>query len=144
MGTKIDSKMTDHSAKEFWGGNDRGVCLQVMASTPLRVRDTIEEQLQEEGFIQLTMEEAASLCSDLGAFIKREAVRRQTLLREELERVKITEKMVFHEVLELPENLMAGPELAVLMVSLFCPKTPNNTHDGRQRRTVDGIVGDSE
>ena len=136
MGTKIDSKMTDHSAKEFWGGNDRGVCLQVMASTPLRVRDTIEEQLQEEGFIQLTMEEAASLCSDLGAFIKREAVRRQTLLREELKRVNIAEKMVFHEVLELPENLMAGPELVVLMVSRFCPKTPNNVISRSNKKEV--------
>ena len=133
MATEINTKMTDHTVNQFWGGEDRGMCLQVTASTPLRIRDTIGEQLQEEGFIQLTMEEAAALCNDLGAFVKREAVRRQTLLRQEIERAKLAEKTVFHEVSELPSDLMAGPELAVLMVSRFCPKTHN-----------DGIVGQGE
>ena len=125
MGTKINTKMTEHTAKEFWGGDERGVCVQVTASEPLRVCETIEEQLQEEGHIQLTMEEAAALCNDLGAFVKREAVRRQGLLKEEIAKAKIKERTVFHEVVELPSDLMAGPELAVLMVSRFCPKTPN-------------------
>jgi hypothetical protein len=123
MVTEIVTKMTDHTAKEFWGGDERGVCLQITASTPLRIRDSIGEQLQEEGFIHLTMEEASALCNVLGAFVKREAVRRQDLLRKEIERAKIAEKTVFHEVAGLPSDLMAGPELAVLMVSRFCPKT---------------------
>ena len=125
MGTEIKTKMTGHIAKEFWGGDNRGVCLQVTASSPLRVRETIGDQLQEEGFIQLTMEEAAALCNVLGGFIKREAKRRQALLKDEIAKAKIAEKTVFHEVAELPSDLMAGPELAVLMVSRFCPKTPN-------------------
>ena len=126
MGTEIKTKMAGHTAKEFWGGDDRGVCLQVTASGPLRVRETIGDQLQEEGFIQLTMEEAAALCNDLGGFVKREATRRQDLLKAKIERAKIAEKTVFHEVASLPSDLMAGPELAVLMVSRFCPKSPND------------------
>jgi len=124
MSESVETKMTDHVADEFWGGNSRGVCLQVTASA-LRIRATIDEQLQEEGFIQLTMEEASALCNDLVGFVKREAVRRQALLKAELREAKIAEKTVFHEVAELPSDLMAGPELAVLMVSRFCPKTKN-------------------
>ena len=71
MSESVETKMTDHQVIEFWGGNSRGVCLQVTASA-LRIRATIDEQLQEEGFIQLTMEEAAALCNDLGRFVKRE------------------------------------------------------------------------
>ena len=125
MGTEITTKMSVHTANEFWGGDDRGVCLQVTASAPLRVRETIGDQLQEEGFIQLTMEEAVALYNDLGGFVKREATRRQALMKAEIERAKIAEKTVFHEVASLPSVLMAGPELAVMMVSRFCPKTPN-------------------
>jgi hypothetical protein len=123
MGTEIVTKMTDHTAKEFWGGAERGVCLQVTASSPLHIRDTIGEQLQEEGFINLTMEEAAALYNALGAFVKREAVRRQGLLRKEIEQAKIAERTVFHEVAGLPSDLMAGPEMAVFLVSRYCPKT---------------------
>jgi hypothetical protein len=131
MSTEIETKMTGHTVVEFWGGDDRGVCLQVTASAPLKVRDSIADQLQEEGHIHLTMEEAASLCNDLGAFVKREAVRRQGLLKAEIEKAKIAERTVFHEVAELPSGLMAGPELSVLMVSRFCPKTPNAEHHAR-------------
>ena len=131
MGTEITTKMSGHTAKEFWGGDGRGVCLQVTASAPLRVRETIGDQLQEEGFIQLTMEEAAALCNDLGGFVKREATRRQALLKAEIEHAKIAEKTVFHEVATLPSDLMAGPELAVLMVSRFCPRSPNAEHEPR-------------
>lgn len=127
MGTEIETKMTEHTAKEFWGGDDRGVCLQVTASGPLRVRETAGKQIQEEGFIQLTMEEAAALCNDLGGFVKREAMRRQALLKAEVEQAKIAEKTVFHEVASLPSDLMGVAELAVTMVSRFCPKTPNPT-----------------
>lgn len=115
MGTEVKTKMENHTVKEFWGGDDRGVCLQI----------TSVAGVDDEGFVQMTMEEAAALCSDLGAFIKREAMRRQKLLREQLERMKLDERTVFNEVAELPDELMAGPELAVMMVSRFCPKTPN-------------------
>ena len=125
MGTEIDTRMTEHNVKQFWGGDSRGVCLQITAATPLKVCDSIEEQIQEEGHIQLTMEEAAAMCNDLGRFVREEAQRRQSLLREEIAQAKVTERTVFQEVAELPADLMAGPKLAVLMVSRFCPKAPN-------------------
>jgi hypothetical protein len=90
MGTEIATKMSSHTAKEFWGGDDRGVCLQVTASGPLRVQETIGKQIQEEGFIQLTMEEAAALCNDLVGFVKREAMRRQALLKAEIEQANFS------------------------------------------------------
>jgi len=126
MGTEINSKMTAHIVKQFWGGDERGVCLQITASAPLLIRETVVEQMQEESFIQLTMEEAAALCNDLGKFVKREAKRRQKLLQKQIEKAQIEERTVFHEVAGLPDDLMAGPEIAVLMVSTYCPKTGNN------------------
>jgi hypothetical protein len=126
MSTELKTKMTEHTVVRFWGGDDRGVCLQVTASAPLKVRDSIADQLQEEGFIHLTMEESAALCNDLGAFVKAEAVRRQGLLKEQIEQAKLDMKTVLHEVAELPDDLMAGPALAVDMVSKFCPKAPRS------------------
>ena len=123
MSTHIETKLTGHTLVQVWGGDDKGMVLQVTCSEPLRIRETVAEQLQDEGFIRLTMEEAATLCNDLGAFVRREAVRRQELLSAEIERLKIAERTVFHEVAELPSDLMAGPELAVEMVSRFCPKS---------------------
>ena len=122
MSTEIESKMMDHSLVELWGGDEYGVCLQITTITPLKVHNSIAEQLQEPGFIQVTMEEAAVLCNDLGRFVKREAQRRQALLRAQLEQLKINERTVFNEVAEIPDDLMAGPELAVLAISRFCPK----------------------
>ena len=122
MSTELATKMTAHSINQYWGGDDRGVMVQVTTAKALVVSPTVVKQLQQEGFVKLTMEEAVSLCSDLGQFIKREAVRRQGLLREDIERTKIVERTVFHEVCELPADMMAGPELAVEMVSRFCPK----------------------
>ena len=69
MGTKLRSKMTEHTIKRFWGGYDRGVCVQITASKPLQVRETAFEQIQEEGFIQLTVEEAVALRDVLSRFI---------------------------------------------------------------------------
>jgi len=133
MGTEIDTRMTEHIIKHFWGGDKRGCCLQVTAAAAVKVRDSIDEQIQEEGYIQLTMEEAAALCNDLGRFVCQEAQRRQALLREEITRTKIMERTVFHEVAKLPADLMAGPELAVSLVSRFCPKcaTANAEKDGK-------------
>ena len=122
MGTEVETKMADHTAKEFWGGEQRGVCLQITAISAPVSPVPGKPYYYEEGFIQLTMEEAAALCSALRTFVKNEAVRRQTLLRQEIDRAKIAERTVFHEVAGLPSDLMVGPELAVRMVSRFCPK----------------------
>lgn len=70
MGIEIDTKMTEHTIKEFWGGKKRGACLQITATKPLKVCKTVSDQIQEEGFIQLTTKEAVALCNDLKIFIK--------------------------------------------------------------------------
>lgn len=119
MGTEVDTKMKSHILKQFWGGDKRGTCLQI----------TSTEAIDGEGFIQLTMEEAAILCNDLGAYVKREAIRRQELLRAQLEQMKLDERTVFNEVLELPSDLMAGPEIVIEMISRFCPKTADRDSD---------------
>ena len=132
MGQQLETRMIDHLAREFWGGDHRGVCLQVTATDPQP-----DGGGQSESYVQLTMEEAAALCNDLGGFVRREAVRRQGLLREELKRLKHAEKSVWTEVVSLPTDLMAGPELAVKMVSLYCPKVPHQPpplEEARERR----------
>ena len=124
MSTTIETTMRDHTVKRFWGGDDKGYCLQITSSSPLRIHESTGDQLQEEGFVQITMEEAAELCSTLGEFIQQEAGRRQTLLRAELERLKIAERTVYHETAELSQDFMKVPKIAVRMVSRFCPIAP--------------------
>lgn len=124
MSTELPTEMTTHTATEFWGGDSRGVCLQVMSSLPMVIRDSVEEQVQEEGFIQVTLEEAAALYNTLGVFIANEAKRRQVLLQEEIARLKLNERTVFHEVAELDRSLIAGPTVTVTLISNLCPKAP--------------------
>ena len=69
MGTEISTKMAKYTVKRFWGGNDRGVCLQITSSKPFKVKETIMEQIQLEGFIQLTIEDASELCKVLTKFV---------------------------------------------------------------------------
>ena len=113
MSKEVETTMKSHSLTEFWGGDDRGVCIQV----------TSLSSVDDEGFVSLTMEEAAALCGDLSKFIKREAVRRQALLKEQLAELKISERTVFNEVIELSDDHMTVAEIAIGMVSAFCPKT---------------------
>jgi hypothetical protein len=121
MSVDIDSKMADHTLVKFWGGVDKGFCLQITASE-MDVRDTVAEQLQEEGFIQLTMEEANALRNALGVFIREEAKRRQALLRRDLEGLKLVEKSVFNEIATLPDEFFDTFEMATSLVAAYCPK----------------------
>ena len=121
MPVDIGSKMVDHTLVKFWGGDDKGFCLQVTASE-MDVRDTVAKQLQEEGFIQLTMEEANALRNALGVFISEEAKRRQALLRRDLERLKLVEKSVFNEIATLPDELFDTLEMSTSLVATCCPK----------------------
>ncbi len=124
MSTKLPSEMTTHTATEFWGGDARGVCLQVTSSLPTTIRDSAEEQTHEEGFIQVTLEEAAALYNTLGVFITNEAKRRQALLQDEIVRLELNGRTVFHEVAELDRSLIAGPAVSVTLISNLCPKAP--------------------
>lgn len=70
MGTEIQTRMKGHTATEFWGGEKRGVCMQITAAH-LKVKDTVMEQLQVEGFIQLTVGDAMALIETLKEFVAR-------------------------------------------------------------------------
>ena len=70
MSTDIQTKMKGHTAVEFWGGEKRGVCMQITAAH-LNIKDTVMEQLQVEGFIQLTVGDAMTLVETLKEFIAR-------------------------------------------------------------------------
>lgn len=141
MGTELKTNMTEHTLKRFWGGNDRGACLIISAAGLIKVKGTVEDQMQVEGYIQLTMEEAAALRNDLGKFIIQEAKRRQALLKEKLEELKIEEKAVFHEVADLPvESMYDTPELIVRTVSQTCPKFRKR----RNPMTKESIAADTD
>ena len=122
MSTRLETKLTEHDATEFWGGDARGVCVQIFPREPIRLRETASEQIQEEGFIQLTMEEASALANCLSEFVSREAKRRQGLLRDHIAGLQQFEKTVFREVADLPGEFFEAPTLAVLAVAKFCPK----------------------
>ena len=121
MSNELETKMTDHAATEFWGGDKRGVCVQITAAN-INIRESVEDQLQEEGFIQLTMEEASALCNTLSRFVTKEAMRRQSLLIEQLKQLKNMEKTVFNEVAKLDPEMLEIPLTAVDFVAKFCPK----------------------
>ena len=61
MSTRLKTKMKSHTIVEYWGGVVKGACVQITAKSPLRVHDTLAKQIQEEGFIQLTLKEAIAL-----------------------------------------------------------------------------------
>jgi hypothetical protein len=61
MSTRLKTKMKSHTMQEYWGGVVKGACVQITAKSPLRVHDTLAKQIQEEGFIQLTLKEATAL-----------------------------------------------------------------------------------
>lgn len=122
MSTEIETKMQDHTLTRFWGGDHRGRCVQITVNK-LKIADSVDRQLQNEGFIHLTMEEAAALCNALAGFICEEAVRRQDLLRKQIEGLQEMEHTVFREVVQLPHELFTVPVTAVDMVAKFCPKT---------------------
>ena len=72
MSTVIETSMLDHSVVEFYGGARRGPCLQITSLKPVQVRDTLLEQLQDEGFIHLTLDEATILRDVLTMWIEKQ------------------------------------------------------------------------
>jgi len=121
MSREIKTEMKNHSINQFWGGNKRGNCLQI-TSTKSNICANIADQIQEEGFILLSMEDAVDLCNSLFFFIKEEALRRQKLLKEELKELKLKERTVFQEIVDLREELLRFPELTIRAISNYCPK----------------------
>lgn len=117
MSKEIETNLPRHKLREFWGGDNRGVCVQVTCSDP------ITGDLDQEGYVQLTMEDASELIGHLAKFVKEEAVRRQSLLRKQLEDLKLADRSVFHEIAALDPNLFDVPASSVKFVAALCPKT---------------------
>jgi len=111
MSKDIETDMTKHKATKFWGGSDKGDCIQITSNNI------------DEGYIQLTMEEAVSLVNCLIEFIKNEAVRRQELLKLKIKELKNREKLIVNEIAELDEKYFTIKKVALDLVSRFCPKS---------------------
>jgi ABC-type transporter Mla subunit MlaD len=110
MSTQIETEMTEHTACKFWGGNGRGVCVQISKND------------DSAAYLALTMAEASALVNTLMPFIKEEAQRRQGLLREFLADLKSVERRVFHEIGELSPEFFETVKTSVELVDKFCPK----------------------
>lgn len=120
MGTEIETEMSTHSIKEYWGGDDKGVMVQVTANYPLPVDF---DSSQHENFIQLDLIEASKLCKSLNDFIVGECKRRQGLLEDQLKNLRFDNQTVFHEVLSLDESLFKVSNISVDLIDKLCPKT---------------------
>lgn len=116
MGTEIETSLPRHCLKRFWGGDANGVCFQITC------QDSFPDPNTEEVYIVLTMEEASELINHLADFVRDEAVRRQGLLKQQIESIKEAEKTVFHEVANLDPSIFNVPRVAVELISKFCPK----------------------
>lgn len=58
MGREINTDMKEHSVTAFWGGDERGLCVQITALSG------------RKGYIQLTVSDAKALCRALTNWIK--------------------------------------------------------------------------
>ena len=75
MATDLKSKTQNVTLTRFWGGKNKGSCVQV--TQPRKDTNLIESDVTDQFFtsLQLTREQAADLATDLMAFaMKREEV----------------------------------------------------------------------
>ena len=119
MGTEIDSELKHHLLKEFFGGVDKGVCLQITA---------VEPDEPATGYLQLDLTEAAELAYQLAQYCEREVKRRQTLLKEQIAGLKELEKTVYREVADMDIGQF---EVTKRMVSMVDSLTPKENNHGR-------------
>ena len=112
MSKDIETELTQHVLCEFWGGNERGICVQV---TPLVPVD------RDNGYIQLDLAEAAELAYQLSQYCLREAQRRQDLLKEQVKELVDLQKTVFQEVSEIRLADYETQKTAVDLISKFAP-----------------------
>jgi hypothetical protein len=113
MGTEIESALQHHLLKEFFGGKDKGVCLQITA---------VEPGEPATGYLQLDLVEAAELAYQLGKYCEREAKRRQAILKEQIVEMKELEKTVYREVADMDIGQFKVTKLLVGMVNSLTPK----------------------
>ena len=108
MSTDIELNSGKISMVSFWGGNKRGVCVQLTS---------------DYGYVQLDMEEAAEIAYELVKFTREEAKRRQQLLQQQIMDLKLVQKTVYNEISELDLSEYEVNKLAVSMIASFCPTT---------------------
>lgn len=124
MSKDMEAGMKHHAASTFWGGGQSGVMLQIttIALPGVGISDP-ELVLQQPGFIQLDLEEAAELHATLGEYIKQEALRRQGLLKAQLEKMQIASRTVLSEVAALSSDLLdcGARKVGVGLIVKFCP-----------------------
>jgi len=90
-----------------WGGNDKGRIIQLTS---------------DDGYVQLTLSEAANIAYKLSEFIKEESIRRQKLLRQQIENLKDIDKTVFKEIADMNMVEYDVQRLQVAFVDSYCPK----------------------
>lgn len=112
MSPEIDKELENFTLTRFWGGDNRGACIQITG---------------KDGHVQLTMEDSAFLAKHLVDFIKDECRRRQDLLKDRIRSLKIDEKTVFNEISELSLDYLGAGKFVVDAVSQYCPKAKERT-----------------
>jgi hypothetical protein len=141
MSTEVKTDMIDHTLVTFWGGDERGVMAQVTTSKPVpqppkelwnNPAECYKFDLQQEGFIQLTLSEAAALCNSLNDYVVEECRRRQDLLQKQIDELRMAQKNVFTEVASLTPDLFKVSQLSTQIVDKFCPITKEKSNEQAQ------------
>lgn len=117
MSTEIESNLKEHTLVEYFGGKDRGVCLQV---TALHSKD------KDNGHITLDITEAAELAYQLAQYCQREAMRRQKVLQKRIADLKAFEKTIFSEVAGIGIAEYEVNKMLVGMVAAVAPIIEEN------------------
>ncbi len=125
MSIEIETDMKNHSLTCFWGGDDIGTMVQITARDG-EVKSTGWEQLQVEGFVQLDLLEAVNLVNALNKWIPEEMRRRRELLKKQIAGLKVFEKSVFQEIVEMEDTIVevASRPLVAKLIDAYCPKAP--------------------
>lgn len=127
MSTEVKTNLRNHSVVTFWGGNERGVCVQI----------TAKNRASEEAFVRLDILDVAELLQVLQQFALQEATRRQALLRDLIKQLQLEQRSVFSEIAEL--NLsgygLTGAQVALNLVHAYCPTTDNKQKENSNEAT---------
>ena len=106
MSTEIELESKDIHMVQFWGGNEKGSCIQLTG---------------EHGYVQLGLAEAAEIAYELSMYVKAESVRRQRLLKQQIADLKSAEKNVFNEIADMNLSEYEVNKIVTGYVGAFCP-----------------------
>lgn len=108
MSTDIELESESIYMVQFWGGNEKGSCIQLTS---------------ENGYIQMGLKEAAEIAYELSKYVREESIRRQKLLKQQIADLKNTEKNVFNEIAEMNLSEYEVNKIVTTYVGAFCPIT---------------------